>query len=89
MYIIITFFLLCAWCSVPAHYYGALPVPYVSVHTMLWSHIGTLMCLLALEPHMTAIFIHLPVSLGNDLGDIFDGVGLVDFKSRGNDFLLA
>ena len=35
-------------------------------------------------------FFPLSVSLGNDLGDpIFDGVGLVGFKSRANAFLFA
>ena len=35
-------------------------------------------------------FIRLSVSLWNDLGDpVFDGVGLADFKSRANAFLLA
>ena len=35
-------------------------------------------------------FVHLSVSLWNDLADpVFDGVGLTGFKSRANDFLLS
>ena len=57
---------------------------------MLWSHIGTLMRRLAAESRSTAGLLFPSVSLWNDLADpVFDGVGLVGFKSRTNAFLLA
>ena len=73
--------------------YGALPVTYVQVlvtrgaviahkYTYLPPHCRT-------SQHLRS-FIFLSVCLWNDLGDpIFDGVGLVGFKSRPNAFLLA
>ena len=46
------------------------------------------MRLLAAEPHRT--FITLSVSLWNDFGDpVFDGVGLVGFKSRAKAFSIC
>ena len=61
------------------------------VTSVLWSHIGTLMCLLAAEPRSIAgLLFLLSVSLWNDFGDpVFDGVGLAGFKSRANIVLLA
>ena len=73
--------------------YGALPELYVPMHVI---H-GTVIT----HPYIYApprcrtsqylrTFIHLSVSLWNNLGDpIFDGVGLAGFKSRANAFLLA
>ena len=56
------------------------------LHVMLWSHIGTLMHCLAAEPCSTArLFIPFSVSLWKDrANNVFDGVGLVGFKSRAN-----
>ena len=66
------------------------------LHAVLWLHIGTLMHSLAAEPCSTAkkkysrTFIPFSVSLWNDLASsVFDGVGLVGFKSRANASLLA
>ena len=71
---------------------------------MLWSHTATLRCLLAAEPRSTGIpvigitvlfpclvsFIPLSPSLWNGLFDpVFDIVGLADFRSRDNAFLLT
>ena len=47
------------------------------------------MCLLAAEPHSTTGLLFPSVPLWNNLVDpIFDGVVLVDFKSRANAFWL-
>ena len=72
--------------------YGTLPMPYVSycgLHIGLWLHIGILnyappRCRTS---QYRRTFIPLSVSLWNDLGDhVFDGVGLMGFKSRANAF---
>ena len=75
---------------------GALPRPYVPVtrglHAELWSHIGTLMHRLAVEPCSTACrtFIPFSVSFWNHFANpVFDGVELAGFKSRANASLLA
>ena len=73
-------------CDLMHPLYGALPVPFVPVR----SHIGTLMRLLAAEPHSVAGLLFPSVFLWNDHSDpVFDGVGLSGFKSRANAFLLA
>ena len=61
------------------------------LHSVLWSHIGTLMHRFVAEPRSTAgLFILLSVSLWNYFANpVFDGVGLAGFKSRANAFLLA
>ena len=73
--------------------YGALPVPYVPgrvTRGALVAHRYTYMRLLAAEPYSTASLLFPLQSLWNDLDDpVFDGVGLVGFKRRANDFLLA
>ena len=72
---------------------GALPVPYVPVRVTrgdLITHRYTYAtpCCRTLQYRRT--FIPLSVSLWNDLVvPVFDGVGLADFKSRSNAFLLA
>ena len=72
---------------------GTLPVPYVPVRVIrgaLMAHRYTFA-----PPHCRTskyhrTFIPLSVSFWNDLVDpVFDGVGLMDFKSRSNAFLLA
>ena len=72
---------------------GALPEPYVPVRVIrgaLVAHRYTYV-----PPHCRTSqyhmdFIHLPVSLWNDLANhVFDGVGLAGFKSRANTFSLA
>ena len=73
--------------------YGTLPGPYVPE----WVTCGALIahqytyarpCSRTSQYHRT--FIPLSVSLWNDLADpLFDGVGLVGFKSRANSLLLA
>ena len=83
----------------PIHpFYGALPVPYVPVrvtrgaviaHEVIAHPIGTLMARCRTSQYRRT-FIHLSVSLWNDLGDpVFDSVGLAGFKSRANTFLFA
>ena len=60
------------------------------LHAVLWSHIGILMRLFAVEPRSTAgpLFPSLlPVEPSYCL--VFDGVGLAGFKSRANAVLLA
>ena len=74
--------------------YGALLEPYVPVrlHAALWSHISTLMRLLAAEPSTIAgLLFHFQYLCGTILinDPVFDGVGLAGFKSRANAFLLA
>ena len=60
------------------------------LHVVLWSHIGTIMRLLAAEPLNIARYLFPGQCLWNDLSDpMFDGVGLAGLKSRANDFLLA
>ena len=72
---------------------GALPVPYVLVRVTCgavivhWFAYAPPRCRTS-QYRLT--FIPLSVSLWNDLSDpVFDGVGLVGFKSRANAFLLA
>ena len=80
--------------SNPIHpYYGALPVPYVPGRVTFgalvahWYTYATPHCRTS-KYCMT--FITLSRSLRNDLSDpVFDGVGLVGFKSRANAFLLV
>ena len=72
---------------------GALPGPYVParLHAVLWSHIGTLMHRLATEPCSTA-GLSLPFRCPSGpifVSPVFNGVGLVGFKSRANASLLA
>ena len=68
-------------------YLAEMYVPRCALHAVLWSHIGTLMRLLAAEPRSTSGFFS---PLWNDLCDpLFDGVGLAGFKSRANALLSA
>ena len=72
---------------------GALPVPYVPVRVTCGAVIAHLFTY-APPPCKTLqdrrTFILLSVSLWNDLSDpVFDGVGVLGFKSRANAFLLA
>ena len=56
------------------------------LHAVPWSHIGILMLHLTAEPGSTAV----PLFFWNDLADpVFDGVGLVGFNSRANDFFIG
>ena len=72
---------------------GAIPGPYVSVRVTLGALVAhrftyALPCCRTSQYRRT--FIHLSVSLWNDLANpVFDGVGLAGFKSRANSFLLA
>ena len=60
------------------------------LHAMPWSHIGILMCRLAVEPSSTTGLLFLSVFFWNYLADpVFGGVGQVGFKSMDNTFLLA
>ena len=60
------------------------------LHVVPWLHIRILVRLLAAEPHITARLLFPSVSLWNELADpVFDGVELVDLKSRANSSLLA
>ena len=72
---------------------GALPVPYVPVRVTrgaLIAHRYTYAPPRWRTSQQRRTFIPLSVSLWNDLVDpVFDGVGLVGFKSRSNAFLLA
>ena len=74
-------------------FYGVLPLLYVSVRVTCSAFIAHWYTYAS--PHCRTLqypmtFISLSVSLWNDLADpVFDGVGLVDFKSRANAFLLA
>ena len=72
---------------------GAFPLPYVPAlvtHGALVAHkhlFAPPRCM-TYQYHRT--FVPLSVSLRNDLSDpVFDGVGLVGFKSRANAFLLV
>ena len=70
---------------------GALPLLYVPKHVtfVLWLLTGTGLHLLTVELLSTAEPL-CPLSLWNDLSDsVFDGQGLVGFKSRADTFLLA
>ena len=73
--------------------YGAFPVPYVPVPVIRCSviaHRYTYAPPRCRTSQYRRTFIHLSVSLWNDLSDpVFDGVGLAGFKSRANAFLLA
>ena len=72
---------------------GAIPVPYVPVRVTrgaLISHWYTFAPPQCRTSQYPRTFIHLSVSLWNDLVDpVFDSVGLAGFKSRFNAFLLA
>ena len=72
---------------------GALPVPYVPVWVIrgaLIAHRYTFAPPCFRTSQYRRTFIHLSVSLWNDLVDpVFYGVGLAGFKSRSNAFLLA
>ena len=72
---------------------GALPVPCVPVRVTrgaLVAHRITYALLRCRTSQYRRIYIPLSVSLWNDLADpVFDGVGLVGFKSRANAFLWA
>ena len=73
--------------------YGALPLPYVPVQVTrgaVIAHRYTYAPPRCRTTQYRWTFIPLPVSLWDDLSDrVFDGVGLVGFKSRANAFLLA
>ena len=60
------------------------------LHTVLWSHIGTLMHCLAAEQRSTAgLYSHFGVPLERSSNPVFDGVGLAGFKSRVNAFFIG
>ena len=73
--------------------YGALPVPYVPERVTrgaVIAHRYTYAPNRCRTLQYPRTFIHLSVSLWNDLSDpVFDGVGPAGFKSRANAFLLA
>ena len=73
--------------------YGALPVPYEPVWVTrgaVIAHQYTYMPPCCRTSQYRQTFIPLSVYLRNDLSDpVFDGVGLVGFKSRANAFSLA
>ena len=73
--------------------YGALPVPFVPVRVTrgaVIAHRYTYAPPHCRTSQYSRTFIHLSISLWNDIGEpVFDGVGLVGFKTRVNDFLLA
>ena len=72
--------------------YDAIPVPYVPmrVTSVLWSHIGILMCLLAVEPRSTGGLLFCSQCLcGILLHSVFYTVELEGFKSTADAFLLA
>ena len=73
--------------------YGALPVPYVPVQvtrSAVIAHRYTYAPPRCRTSQYRRTFIPWSVSLWNDLSDpMFDGVGLVGFKSKVNAFLLA
>ena len=73
--------------------YGALPEPYVTLRATRSAMIGhryTYASPRCKTSHYHRTFIHLWVSQWNNLCDpVFDGVGLADFKSWANAFLLA
>ena len=73
--------------------YDALPDPYVPVSVTsgaAMSHRYTYAPPRCRISRYHRIFIHLSVSLWNNLGDpVFNGVGLAGFNSRANAFLLA
>ena len=72
---------------------GALPVPYAPLRVTrgaLIAHRYTFVPSRCRTSQYRITFSPLSVSLWNDLVDpVFDGVGLVSFKSRSNAFLLA
>ena len=80
-------------CNPMHHLCGALPVPYVPVRVTrgaVIAHWFTYAPPRCRTSQYRRTFIPLSVSLWNDLSDaVFDGVGLVGFKSRANAFLLA
>ena len=73
--------------------YGALPVPYVPVRVTrvaVIAHRYTYAPTRCRTTQYRRTFVPFSVSLWNDLSDpVFNGVGLADFKSRANAFLLA
>ena len=77
-------------CDPMHHLNGALPGPYVSVRVIrsgLVAHRWTYVPPRCRSSQYRMIFIHLSVSLWNDLADpVFDGVGLAGFKGRPNAF---
>ena len=72
---------------------GALPLPYVPAHVTcdaLVAHRHPFAPSRYRTSKYRRTFVPLSVSILNDLSDpVFDGVGLVGFKSRANTFLLA
>ena len=74
------------------HLNGALPGPYVPVHLTrgaLVAHRYTYASPRCRTSQYRKTFIPISVSLWNDLANpVFFGVGLADFKSRADDFLL-
>ena len=72
---------------------GALPLPYVPASVTrgaLVAHRHSFAPPRCRTSQYRKIFVHLSVSLWNDLSDtVFDGVGLAGVKSRANAFLLA
>ena len=69
---------------------GALPLPYVPARVALVSHRHSFALPRCRTSQYRRTFVLLSISLWNDLSDlVFDGVGLVGFKSRANAFLLA
>ena len=73
--------------------YGALPVPYVPVQVTrggLVEHLYTYAPPRCRTSQYCRTFIRVSVSQWNDLIDpVFDGVGLMGFKSRANTFLFV
>ena len=72
---------------------GALPLPYVPARVTrgaFFAHRQSFAPPRCRTSQYRRSFVPLSVSLWNDLSDpVFDGVGLVGFKSRANAFLLA
>ena len=72
---------------------GALPLPYVPgrvTRSALVAHIHSFAPTRCRTSQYRRSFVPLSVTLWNDLSDpVFDGVGMVSFKSRANAFLLA
>ena len=81
------------WCNPMHPFNDPLPGPYVTARVTrgaLVAHRYTYPPPRCRASQYRRNFVHLSVSLWNDLADpVFDGVGLVGFKSRANAFLLA
>ena len=80
--------------SIPMHpLSGALPLPYVPARVTrgaLLAHRHSFAPPRSGTSQYSRSFVPLSVSLSNDLSDpVFDVVGLTDFKSRANAFLLT